>query len=367
MRVSADSQDQLCRTPVAPTPAAILALPCYCGIMPYRAGDVRPTRRTALLWTLGTLLSVAWPASTASAQTVPADALDRSSRPPADNGPVWAVTTGDASLRSQPDIADNRFGFARPGTPLQVLGHTGDWAYVYNPHTQGTTYVYSNLLAPGQAPPRYVSQPAPPLVQQLQDTIVLTQDSVLAWYPSPSQDARFMPLLAGDTETVIGAVVGEDGAIWYQTNDFCYVPSNNVFVPSQSDSFTGRWLVATLTPVTTVVAYDGQTTVRTMLALRGVPRFPTPTGVFSIVRRVPNETMDSMTLGIPHNSPYGYYVKNVLYTQYFTPDGASFHDNYWSWNFGGAGSHGCLGLSFADSKWLWDWASIGVPVIVNAA
>ena len=66
MRVSADSQDQLCRTPVAPTPAAILALPCYCGIMPYRAGDVRPTRRTALLWSLGTLLSVAWPASTAS-------------------------------------------------------------------------------------------------------------------------------------------------------------------------------------------------------------------------------------------------------------------------------------------------------------
>ena len=79
-----------------------------------------------------------------------------------------------------------------------------------------------------------------------------------------------------------------------------------------------------------------------MLALRGIAKFPTPTGVFSIQRRVPNETMDSMTLGIPHNSPYGYLVKNVLYTQYFTPDGASFHDNYWSSNFGGAGSHGRL-------------------------
>src|SRR5207253_7065902 len=112
-----------------------------------------------------------------------------------------------------------------------------------------------------------------------------------------------------------------------------YVPSTGVFLPGDSGSFSGRWLVATLTPRTTVVAYDGQTAVRTMLALRGIPRFPTPTGVFSILRRVPNETMDSMTLGIPHNSPFGYLVKNVLYTQYFTPDGASLHDNYWSSNF----------------------------------
>jgi len=73
------------------------------------------------------------------------------------------------------------------------------------------------------------------------------------------------------------------------------------------------------------------------------------------------------TVGIPRESPNGYYVKNVLWTQYFTPDGASFHDNYWSSNFGGAGSHGCLGLNLADSKWLWDWARIGTPVVVNAS
>jgi hypothetical protein len=205
------------------------------------------------------------------------------------------------------------------------------------------------------------------LLDQFTDRVVVTQDSSLASYPSPSPDALFLPLHASDVETVIGTIQGEDGAVWYQTSDFYYLPSDGVFVPSRSGSFTGRWLLATLTPVTKVVAYAGQTPVRTMLALRGIARFPTPTGVFSILRRVPNETMDSMTLGIPHNSPYGYYVTNVLYTQYFTPDGASLHDNYWSSNFGGIGSHGCLGLSLADSKWLWDWASIGVPVIVNAA
>ena len=282
-----------------------------------------------------------------------------------DDAPIWAVTTGDASLRGQPDIADNRFGFARPGTPLRVLGYSGDWAYVYNPHTQGTAYIYANLLAPGGAPSRYVSLAAPPLLEELQDTVVVTQDSVLATYPSPAADASFMPLPASDLETVVGSVRGEDGAVWYQTNDFYYVPSTGVFLGSQSGSYTGRWLLATLTPTTRVVAYEGQTAVRTMLALRGIQRYPTPTGVFSIQRRVPNEIMDSLTVGIPHNSPFGYYVTNVLYTQYFTPDGASLHDNYWSSNFGGVGSHGCLGLSLADSKWLWDWATIGVPVVVN--
>ena len=75
--------------------------------------------------------------------------------------------------------------------------------------------------------------------------------------------------------------------------------------------------------------------------------------------------MNSDTIGIPRFGPGGYYLTGVLYTQYFTPDGASLHDNYWSSNFGGIGSHGCLGLSLSDSKWLWNWASIGVPVVVN--
>ncbi|MBV8714230.1 MAG: L,D-transpeptidase family protein [Chloroflexi bacterium] len=282
-------------------------------------------------------------------------------------GPVWAVTTGEASLRAQPDIADNRFGFARTGTPLQVLGSSGDWTYVFNPRTQGTAYVSTSLLKAGDPPSRFVSLPAPPLLDEFQDTIVVTQDSILAYYPSPVDEARFMPIQASTVQNVNGVVQGVDGALWYQTSDFYYIPAEGVFRAGDAGSYAGRWLSATLLPTTRVIAFDGQTPVRTMLALRGIAKFPTPVGTFSILRRVPNETMDSMTLGIPHDSPYGYLVKNVLYTQYFTPDGASLHDNYWSSNFGGIGSHGCLGLSLGDSKWLWDWAYIGVPVIVNSA
>jgi hypothetical protein len=282
-------------------------------------------------------------------------------------GPVWAVTTGEASLRAEPDIADNRFGFARTGTPLQILDSTSNgWTYVFNPHTQGTAYVATALLAPGDWPSRYVSMPPPPLVDEFQDSIVVTQDSILATYPTPVDGARFGTVNASTIERVNGLVQGADGAPWYQTTDFYYLPVNGIFRAGDSGSFTGRWLSARLTPTTRVVALQGQTPVRTMLALRGIARFPTPVGTFSILRRVANETMDSMTLGIPHDSPYGYLVKNVLWTQYFTPDGASLHDNYWSSNFGGIGSHGCLGLSLGDSKWLWDWANIGVPVVVNA-
>ena len=315
-----------------------------------------------LRWAAASAVGLAWLPRAAYAQTTSAAPQDAAGV----GDTVWAVTSSDASLRAQPDIADNRFGFARPGTPLQILGYSGDWAYVYNPHTQGTAYVSSALLSPGAPPSQFVSMPAPPQVESLDETIVLTQDSVLAAYPSASPDAVFTPLPASTLEHTIGTVRGDDGALWYQTNDFYYVPAAGIFRAGDSGSFSGRWLLANLLPTTRVVALEGQTPVRTMFALRGIPQFPTPVGVFSILRRVPNETMDSLTVGIPHNSPYGYLVKNVLYTQYFTPDGASLHDNYWSSNFGAAGSHGCLGLSFADSKWLWDWAGIGTPVVVNS-
>ena len=55
--------------------------------------------------------------------------------------------------------------------------------------------------------------------------------------------------------------------------------------------------------------------------------------------------MNSDTIGIPRFGPGGYYLTNVLFTQYFTGDGASIHYNYWSSNWGYAGSHGCLGLT----------------------
>ena len=86
--------------------------------------------------------------------------------------------------------------------------------------------------------------------------------------------------------------------------------------------------------------------------------------MFTILYRVANETMNSDTIGIPRFGPGGYYLTNVLFTQYFTGDGASLHYNYWSSNWGYAGSHGCLGVGLNEAKFAWEWASIGTPVYI---
>ena len=73
----------------------------------------------------------------------------------------------------------------------------------------------------------------------------------------------------------------------------------------------------------------------------------------------------SATLGIPIDGPGGWNLKNVLYTQYFTNDGASIHYNYWSSNWGYSGSHGCLGMGYDDSLWFWEWAEVGTPLAIQ--
>jgi lipoprotein-anchoring transpeptidase ErfK/SrfK len=114
-----------------------------------------------------------------------------------------------------------------------------------------------------------------------------------------------------------------------------------------------------------VTAYDGDRPVYTALAVKGTVAFQTPTGLFRILRRVQNETMDSATIGIPRTAPGGYYLPDVLYTQYFTGDGAALHYNYWRSNWGYAGSHGCMGLNLEDSRFLWDFATVGTPIWVH--
>ncbi len=102
-------------------------------------------------------------------------------------------------------------------------------------------------------------------------------------------------------------------------------------------------------------------------ATLGTDGYPTPLGRFHIHTRVEDETMDSTTIGIPRGAPGSYYLKNVLYTQYFSTDGAAIHYNYWSAPeaFGRyPGSHGCVGLMLDDARFFWDFATIGTPVII---
>ena len=99
----------------------------------------------------------------------------------------------------------------------------------------------------------------------------------------------------------------------------------------------------------------------------GRPGWETPTGNFSIIRRVAKETMDSATLLGQDAERAKYKIENVKYTQYFTNDGNALHENWWKEldTFGLPSSHGCAGLLPADALKFWEFGAHGMPVIVH--
>lgn len=134
---------------------------------------------------------------------------------------------------------------------------------------------------------------------------------------------------------------------------------------SSTSGQSGRWIEVDRSAQVAKAIENGEV-VYTALVTVGTQAFPTPVGTFAVYNRVLNETMDSATIGIPRDSPHGYYLTGVLYTQYIV-DGVALHYNYWSppEAFGNyPGSHGCVGMTLADSKFFWDFADIGTPVII---
>jgi len=118
----------------------------------------------------------------------------------------------------------------------------------------------------------------------------------------------------------------------------------------------------------TITAYEGNTPVYSAGVTSGRPGWSTPTGTFSIVNRVYNETMDSSTIGIPRNSPGGYYLTGIYFTQYFDYNGDALHYNYWSpaSAFGSyPTSHGCVGMQWGPAQYFWNFATIGTPVTIH--
>ena len=295
--------------------------------------------------------------------TSPQAATTSAATPPA--AATWAVTLGDATLRSGPNDNADMLADAPAMTLLQVLRYDGGYAYVANPRTHETAYVSSDSLGPSDPPSRYLTMTPPAPKEEFDARGIVTDSTPLAMYPTSSDEATERDLSPNTWLSLDATVQGDDGSMWYRTQDGDYVSAGAVFVPQRIDDFSGRWLDVNLNTPARVTAYEGDTLVRSFLTIKGAGPRPTPTGVFTILRRVANETMDSSTIGIPRNGPGGYYLTGVLFTQYFTVDGASLHYNYWSSMWGYPGSHGCLGLTYADSAWLWEWAHVGTPVDIH--
>ena len=296
------------------------------------------------------------------ASTLPAVAAPDVNQPPPG---VWVVTLDRVTAYSSPNTDGMAFGDIPALVTLQVLDYVGDWAYVQDPRSHTVAFVPSDHLGPSDPPSKYVLMSPPPITDEFQARGVVTDPAPLALYPTPAGEAAEQELKPNTWLSLTGTVNGDDGSLWYRTESGDYVPSDAVFVPQRAEDFAGRWLDVDLNVPARVSAYEGDSLVNSFLTIKGAGPRPTPTGVFTILRRVANETMNSDTIGIPRFGPGGYYLTNVLFTQYFTPDGASLHYNYWSSKWGYPGSHGCLGLTYGDSAWLWDWAHIGTPVVIH--
>ena len=219
-----------------------------------------------------------------------------------------------------------------------------------------------------------------PVPRDMERTARVQYDAPLSFYPTDNPAAAHAQLHAGATVEVGESLTDEVGQQWYRTVDGDYVAASALaFLPPPSApnititattllpvfAAAQHWIDVSLSLPATMTAYAGGTPVRTMSPIIGRGSTPTPVGEFSIIRRVANETMDSASIGIPRDGPGGYYLTDVLYTQYFLPSGYSIHYNYWSGNFGYAGSHGCLGLSYDDAAFVWDFAGVGTPVSIH--
>jgi L,D-transpeptidase catalytic domain len=183
---------------------------------------------------------------------------------------------------------------------------------------------------------------------------------------------------------VLDSVLGDDGDEWFRVNGLdpkTYEPANLGYLHNsvvrlprlrytpiaadQTDT-SGRHFEADLKSPAMLTAFEDGGPIWSTLTLKGTVTKSTPTGFHKVLWRVANETMTSERVypPIPRDAPGGYYLTGVLWTQYFTSDGASIHYNYWSSNWGYAGSHGCLGIPYNEARFAWDWAQVGTPVLV---
>jgi hypothetical protein len=277
----------------------------------------------------------------------------------------WVANPSPIELWSSPEPNAVSLGRAGAWSYFELTGSGSDTRlYVYNPRMQEFAWIDANLVGPANPPPAGYGA-SPPLLRQVNLPGRTLGFNVRSW-PRVASDTFVRQIPQNTPVFVSDAVRGDDGEVWYRIGDDEYVNASGVRLPKgPPQRFSGRWIDVDLEEPTLMTAYEDDRIVYTALALHGTVLDKTPTGTHRIVRRVENETMDSSTLGVPRDAPGGYYLRDVLYTQYFTGDGAAIHYNWWSSNFGYPGSHGCLGVNLEDARWFWEWASFGTVVNIH--
>ena len=281
------------------------------------------------------------------------------------------ATAADTPLWADPDGL-LFIGVAPPYTTLKQLDvQSGPLLHVQDPYSGADSWIDASSVGPID-PPDQIAAPGRWWGISAVDGANLR--------PSPSTRGDTLGELSSGLPVVVsGWIAGEevvpDNPTWAVLDGSTYLYSSVMRPvalpaapppPDPASSYTGRWIDLNLTQQV-VVAYEGQNPVRLVRTSTGRPGWETGPGLYTIQRRVANETMDSTSLIGLDAQRADYKVENVRWTQYFSADGKALHENYWKPRdeFGIPSSHGCAGLVAEDALYFWNWADVGVPLVAH--
>jgi lipoprotein-anchoring transpeptidase ErfK/SrfK len=182
-----------------------------------------------------------------------------------------------------------------------------------------------------------------------------------AWHWLSAKEVHYRPQAywpTGEHVTVLSNLAGVDAG-------------NGVWgVTSRALSFTvGDAHISTVDIASHVmtVTNDGQV-LRILKHSAGRDKYPTMGGVHLVLGKEPDVLMDSQSVGIPRNSPDGYY-EHVLQDVNISDGGEFVHAAPWSVGAQGNSnvSHGCVNLAPSDAAWFFNFSQRGdIVTVVNS-
>jgi lipoprotein-anchoring transpeptidase ErfK/SrfK len=113
---------------------------------------------------------------------------------------------------------------------------------------------------------------------------------------------------------------------------------------------------------------DNGAVVKTFPMSAGRTKYPSLNGIHAVLGRQQDVLMDSATVGIPRNSPDGYY-EHVFWDVAITAGGEYVHAAPWSTGAQGRSnvSHGCINLGVANAIWFYNFSLTGDIVQVTGS
>ncbi len=182
-----------------------------------------------------------------------------------------------------------------------------------------------------------------------------------AWNWISSKEVRYRPQAywpTGEHVTLASNLAGVDAGngIWGGTN--------------RSVGFTvGDVHISTVDIAAhTMTVTNNGAVVQTFKDSAGRDKYPTMGGVHVVLAKEPDVLMDSQSVGIPRNSPDGYY-EHVEEDVNISDGGEFVHSAPWSVGAQGNSnvSHGCVNLAPSDATWFYNFSQRGDIVnIVNS-